>query len=495
MLETRSSSGSSKTSQSSREAEDLNAHTDLHPSWDLPPPWPPEAQADASLAPAERVGAPTDEAPAEPADASLAPVELAGAPVGRPLGEFLDFSDSRDTEFLRLEEVSRDFSKPHPAELFENARPPGLQNEEADPHSQPWVPVLKLTPVSSPPPSKASSEDIGEKPLMASGRRPKMKSMGASARKETDLPLSGQKPSLPGVQEPEAQAPSDVDNAGNTGNAGNAAAAPAAPAASKRSTVLQYSEGECPENDLLALRGGSGMPVIVVALAPGGKAEAAGFKAGTKMLSINGSSDFQALSASEVQEMLVAPVSIELEHPPLTANSPRCKEIRLVTKKPEEKLGMSLRCDPWTPEDKVMLVEEVVFNAGAASTWLRTASLASDGKLRSVRENAEEMGTYSITSMTQVRPGTTPRLYELHPREAHRVVGHAMRTAWSAVAHKAELVATPGGRSSHDGSELPLCGCAEWARDTVVVHAAQIACEAFSDCKMTVNNPDLNTWV
>eukprot|EP00930_Biecheleria_cincta_P033977 TRINITY_DN23511_c0_g2_i2.p1 TRINITY_DN23511_c0_g2~~TRINITY_DN23511_c0_g2_i2.p1 ORF type:complete len:678 (+),score=104.54 TRINITY_DN23511_c0_g2_i2:24-2057(+) len=242
-----------------------------------------------------------------------------------------------------------------------------------------------------------------------------------------------------------------------------------APSGGKRLICLHYTKGELPGHDLAAFSGGQGSPVVVQLIAPGGRAAAAGVKAGAVLHSINGTTSFKNFPGWQVHAMLQGPVSIELEQAAasnIAPGSPRCKEIRL-TRKSEMKLGVAPRTPAWTPQDHVMLAEEVVFKPGSAPLWLCSDSTAvpSSGSRSKALAHAARARSNS------------PTVYELRRPEAHRLVGAAIQTAWDTMEKTGQVASFPsrGNWRSHRGSgarsQSPLCGLEaclpEWANEAL----------------------------
>jgi len=294
-------------------------------------------------------------------------------------------------------------------------------------------------------------------------------------RKESQKPIG-----VPSLPVGEAAQPAKQE-------ASPASASPLLPAdTSKRNSIfVSYAAGDCPETDLLSMRGGQGLAVVITMIAPGGKAENAGVKAGFKVLSFNGSQEFRALAANEIKELLVAPLTVEFEQPPASANSPRCKEIRLVTKKPEDKLGMAPRTNPWSSEDRVEILDEVVFQPGHASAWLKAE----------VNEGSVFGHLGAVPEDDVIEDHRQPKLVELRPIEAHRVLGTAlakMSPRWGV------QVASKKGRSqgSRDFGAAALCGCIpELDGDTLLATGARLACASLPDCKLTFCDSSQSSWV
>eukprot|EP00930_Biecheleria_cincta_P063275 TRINITY_DN48794_c0_g1_i1.p1 TRINITY_DN48794_c0_g1~~TRINITY_DN48794_c0_g1_i1.p1 ORF type:complete len:399 (-),score=66.70 TRINITY_DN48794_c0_g1_i1:87-1205(-) len=289
------------------------------------------------------------------------------------------------------------------------------------------------------------------------------------------LPLSPQKPSLPGS--PRSSPPSLPSSA---------------PAPPELITVrLEYLADERPDQDILGLDGGKGSPVVISKLALGGKARKAGVRTGAIIQSINGVDTFQSLPRWEVL-FLQAPLTLELKQLPApSTNSPRCKEIRIVAKNSEP--GMRLRQGPWGEEDRVSVVESKVFLPGRAALLLTSFPDEEEA------ENVE--GAFDSWALRQVTP-RGPTFYELRRVEAHDLVDEATKAAWNIATQNTKYVTQLGRRlSRRRRTDTPLCDKL-WAalerellRDQPAGEPDLACCIPVPDCKLTGLDTSQCQWV
>lgn len=230
-------------------------------------------------------------------------------------------------------------------------------------------------------------------------------------------------------------APSPVTNVMSE-LAGRSGVQPKKPEYVQCSLAIRYEEGDKPMSDLLRLEGGSGMPVIVESLAPGGKAELAGVKAGYALVAMNGRREFMQLPGWQVRLLLEAPVTLGFDPAPTKSlQTPKCTEIRL--KRASDPLGIPSSTAVVGPWDHGVIADEVVFLPTAAPLWL---SAWSD---EHISETCPE-----VTPVTQ-----QTRIYELSMDDAHKMVGSAMKDARGRHAPR-RTTDTPGA-GRHANSGLP----------------------------------------
>lgn len=129
--------------------------------------------------------------------------------------------------------------------------------------------------------------------------------------------------------------------------------------------LVRYYHGMNPREDV-TLRGGKGRHVIVAEVRDGGQAGRCGIRAGDRLVSIDGSKEFQDLSADAISEKLEGPTVLVF----VGFIGQLQAEVRLnVT---EESLGISNRQDVLTGSFSapLQLCEERVFNTGMAPLFL-----------------------------------------------------------------------------------------------------------------------------
>lgn len=139
--------------------------------------------------------------------------------------------------------------------------------------------------------------------------------------------------------------------------------------------LVRYNAGTNPREDV-TLRGGNGRHVVVAKVRDGGQAGRCGIRAGDRLVSIDGSKEFQSLSANAISEKLQAPSVLVF----VGFIGQLQAEVRLnVT---EESLGISNRQDVLTGSytTPLQLCEERVFNTGTAPLFLSIGSFQEEAR-------------------------------------------------------------------------------------------------------------------
>jgi len=264
-----------------------------------------------------------------------------------------------------------------------------------------------------------SSEEV-----VGKARKKQSEQRASSKSRARRVPSSPQKPSLPAEEPASASASSSSKQPVQ------------APKAEPDLVTIPvaYPDGEKPADDLQALAGGHGSPIVVQKLTANGRAKKAGIRRGAILWSINGSSSFVNLSFTEVQELLEVPGPTQLElrqmPAPSGSNSPRCKEIRIVKNCPEP--GLSPRQGAWEPGETLSLAETIVFKPSKAALWISTG----DGDKSPNGFASWELRRHFSRSSTLPNPA----MYELRRPEAYRLVDNAAQLAWVAAAKSAKIV-------------------------------------------------------
>mmetsp|Transcript_79067 Transcript_79067/g.206234 ORF Transcript_79067/g.206234 Transcript_79067/m.206234 type:complete len:574 (+) Transcript_79067:127-1848(+) len=138
--------------------------------------------------------------------------------------------------------------------------------------------------------------------------------------------------------------------------------------------LVVYDVGDRPREDLTLRGGGAHHRIMVAAVTDGGKAAAAGVKAGDVLVSINGFKEFKGQSADAVHVTLRAPLTLVF----LGFVGKLQAEVRLTNA--DHVCGISYRREVLRGsfEAPVQVCEESIFNAGLASLFLTVSHPAGD---------------------------------------------------------------------------------------------------------------------
>lgn len=210
--------------------------------------------------------------------------------------------------------------------------------------------------------------------------------------------------------------------------------------------TVHYREGEQPMADLLRLEGGQGAVVTVEAVSSGSKAARAGVRPGYALVTMNGRGEFTQLPGWQVRLLLEAPITLGFDPAP-QRNQIGCTEIRL--KRTTDALGIPSKVAVCGPKETGLLAEQVVFNPGQATLFLKTG-LHSATSFDSVKDTAESGPWPPLDEPFVLNPD--PRapanssmhkgdsaVYELRHREAQVLVGRAVHGARAEVGSSLEV--------------------------------------------------------
>jgi len=226
--------------------------------------------------------------------------------------------------------------------------------------------------------------------------------------------------------------------------------------------LVVYDVGDRPREDLTLRGGGAHHRIMVAAVTDGGKAAAAGVKAGDVLVSINGFKEFKGQSADAVHVTLRAPLTLVF----LGFVGKLHAEVRLNYKQKSMGLSSSHQVIFGRPDAPVQVTDAIVFQPTNASLLLATKASSQEGpsKQRGFRgdngpahymdddESGDETDIIDIDTLTgpSLFPhnGTTaaaaaglrtrePRpltqeltaVYELRGQEARKLVSRALARA------------------------------------------------------------------
>jgi len=227
--------------------------------------------------------------------------------------------------------------------------------------------------------------------------------------------------------------------------------------------LVVYERGDDPKQDFL-LRGGKGHRILVTAVTEGGKAHAAGVRAGDALISMDGRRDFSHRSADDVHEDMQTPLKLVF----MGFVGKLQAEVRLNSKRKVCGLSSKVQLINGCPQAPVQVMDEVVFQPGSAALLLATDCLgemeSADTKtsrvtfpavgLRIVEKDCDGMsmctdidsvpteGLGCQSSAEATRENSSQALssvFELRDAEARHLLQHAL-----SIAQQKQAGASPG---------------------------------------------------
>jgi len=257
--------------------------------------------------------------------------------------------------------------------------------------------------------------------------------------------------------------------------------------------LVVYEAGDRPRDDVL-LRGGGTRRIMVASVSEYGKASQAGVKAGDVLVSINGSKDFQGMTADVVHCSLVPPVTLVF----MGFIGKLQAEVRLNQKQKICGLSPQYQVLHGRVEAPMQVLEEIVFQQSSATLMLATrpddhvplsarsrvvgslpaaaVSPLSDGRRAPAGDSVEvtcededddddeEEDIVDIDSLTRVQPPSAEReqhpeealagVYELRGYEARKLVSRALSRAGAAAAAAAAASSSSGQLGERVGPAL-----------------------------------------
>mmetsp|Transcript_13613 Transcript_13613/g.30003 ORF Transcript_13613/g.30003 Transcript_13613/m.30003 type:complete len:542 (-) Transcript_13613:56-1681(-) len=344
-------------------------------------------------------------------------------------------------------------------------------------------------------PEEDLQPDLGEKP-----RRPCATSRanaGAlfSSRSEGRLPETAE--AFPADLAPFGGSGMGYSSAGRIPHAQAGSGPSSSSGSGSKFVTVNYGEGEEPMQDLRRLGGGLGFPVIVEMVARGGRAFKAGVRVGYSLTAMNGRGEFTKLPGWQVRLLLEAPISLLFDSAPVIPDSSKCTEIRL-SRDGFTSLGFPPRAAVFGPQDSGYIAEEVILRPNKSSIWLEARGeaerhAASSGRpmhssrghpskagpaMQSVRGRAVETGD---------RDSAGPKVYELHRRDAHDLVGRAV----SDLPHPSGSL--PGHQRPSRSTRSPLRYCSGHCTGSVDVEEVDGNGDIVRENPLTWHSPRANS--